>query len=117
MHKEFLVPLFHVGDLWYQHVQLLPLFLAAIVDRILFLLGQLVVFFSGNLEFEVNGDVSSGSGWIRQIGGWVVIIRYQISLFLFLPPGDDGVLEAQIPGVGTISLDGGKLPSLGLTRL
>lgn len=62
MHQELFLPLLRVIDLRYRPIQLLPLVLAASIDFFLLLVGQFVVNFFGDLEFEVDGDVRGGTG-------------------------------------------------------
>jgi hypothetical protein len=116
MHKEFIPSLLGVGDLWYRPVHLLPLILTTIIDHLLILRTQRVIDFFRNLEFEVYGDVGTGTRHLNRIGGRVVLVRRHIGLLLFLPPGDDSIPKAGIPGVSAIGLGRGKLSLLVLSK-
>ena len=114
MHKEFLVPLLDVFNLRYCPVHLLPIFLTTIVDPFLLVCTQRLVDLLCNLEFEVDGDVRSGTRCIDRISSGVVTVRQHMGLFLFLPPGDDDIAETGIPGVSAVSLSRSELSLLTL---
>lgn len=75
MRKELLISLFSVRDLRYRPVQLLSVLIAAIFDLLLLLRTQRVVNFFGDLEFEIDGDMRTGTGRSGRISRRVVVIR------------------------------------------
>ena len=116
MFKELLISFLAAFDLWYRPIHFLPLLFTTLVNFFLLLRAQRIVDFSHHLEFEVDGNVGTGTRRPDCIRNRVVIVRRHVTRLLFFPLGDNSIPKTRIPGVSAISLDGGEFSLLILTK-
>lgn len=85
-----------------------------VVDFLLLLRAQRVVDLLSNFEFEVDGNVRTGSRRLDRISSRVVFTGWPTGRILFLPTLNDNIPKTGTPSVIAIGLSGGKLSLLAL---
>ena len=108
--------LLDVLDARYRPIHLLPFLLTTLINLLFLACAQIVVDLLCDLEFEIDGDMGTGTGRLDRIGSGIIAVCRHVRQLLLFPPCDNNIAKTGIPGISAISLSRSQLSLIGLTK-